>query len=92
MKRETSNVLVAFLVGAVAGGVAALLMAPASGEETRRKIKDGMRRAKDRAAEELDQAKEYAASHKEALKEAYQEGKEAYQKTLKKHSETPAQV
>ncbi len=92
MKKETSNVLVAFLVGAVAGGVAALLLAPASGEETRRKIKETLRRAKDKAAEELEQAKEYAASHKEAIKEAYQEGKEAYQKSLKKHSEVPSGV
>jgi len=84
MKKETSNVMVAFLLGAVAGSVAALLLAPASGEETRKKLADGLRKAKDKALDGLDSAKEYAGTHKEALKEAYQEGKEAYQKSLKK--------
>jgi gas vesicle protein len=84
MKKETSNVLVAFLVGAVAGGVAALLLAPASGAETRKKLADGLRKAKDKALDGLESAKEYAETHKEALKEAYQEGKEAYQKSIKK--------
>ena len=84
MKKETSNVMVAFLLGAVAGSVAALLLAPASGEETRKKLAEGLRKAKDKALDGLENAKEYAGTHKEALKEAYQEGKEAYQKSLKK--------
>jgi len=84
MKKETSNVMVAFLLGAVAGSVAALLLAPASGEETRKKLADGLRKAKDKALDGLESAKDYAGTHKEALKEAYQEGKEAYQKSLKK--------
>ena len=48
MKRETSNVLVAFLLGAVAGGVTALLLAPASGAETRKRLKETLRSAKER--------------------------------------------
>ncbi len=87
MKRETSNVLVAFLLGAVAGGVTALLLAPASGEETRKKLKETLRSAKDKALKEIEEAKEFAAVQKEALKEAYAEGKEAYQKAVKKHQE-----
>lgn len=92
MKKETSNVLVAFLAGAVAGGVVALLFAPASGEETRRRIKETLAKAKDRAAEELERAKEYAETRREALKEAYAEGKEAYQRTLKKRAEAGQEV
>ena len=84
MKKEPSNVLVAFLVGAVAGSVAALLLAPASGAETRKKLAEGLRKAKDKALDGLENAKEYAQTHKDALKEAYQEGKDAYQKSLKK--------
>lgn len=87
MKRETSNVLVAFLLGAVAGGVTALLLAPASGAETRKKIKDTLMTAKDKALQELEQAKEFASAQKEAIKEAYAEGKEAYQRSVKKQSE-----
>ncbi len=84
MKKETSNVLVAFLVGAVAGGVAALLLAPASGAETRQKLAEGLRKAKDKALDGLEHAKDYAGTQKEAIKEAYHEGKEAYQRTVKK--------
>jgi gas vesicle protein len=84
MKKETSNVLVAFLLGAVAGSVAALLLAPASGADTRKKLADGLRKAKDKALDGLENAKEYAATHKDAIKEAYQEGKEAYARSLKK--------
>lgn len=84
MKKETSNVLVAFLVGALAGSVTALLLAPASGVETRQKLADGMRKAKDKALDRIESVKEYAEIQKEAIKEAYQEGKEAYQKSLKK--------
>ena len=88
MKRETSNVLVAFLAGAVAGGVTALLLAPASGAETRKKIAEALKKAKDKTLDELESAKEFAAIQKEALKEAYAEGKDAYQKAVKKHAET----
>lgn len=38
---RTSDTLLAFLVGAVAGGVAALLLAPDKGSETRRKLREG---------------------------------------------------
>lgn len=84
MKKETSNVMVAFLLGAVAGSVAALLLAPASGAETRKKLADGLRKAKDKALDGLESAKEYAETHKDAIKEAYAEGKEAYTRSLKK--------
>ena len=78
-----SNVLVALLLGAVAGGVTALLLAPASGSETRKKIKDTLRRGKDRVFEEAEEVKDFAEAHKEALKEAVVGGKEAYLKSMK---------
>lgn len=80
MRRETSNVLVAFILGTVAGGVTALLLAPASGAETRKKFTDAMKRAKDKALDELETAKEYADTHRQGIKEAYVAGKEAYKK------------
>jgi len=83
-ENSATNVLVAFLLGAVAGGVTALLLAPESGVETRRRIGDSLKKAKDKAKEELDVVKEFAETHKEAIKEAYMEGKEAYKKTAGK--------
>ena len=43
------SVLVAFVLGAVAGAAVALLWAPASGEETRRKLQDRAREGRDKA-------------------------------------------
>jgi gas vesicle protein len=80
MKRETSNVLVAFLLGAVAGTVTALLLAPASGADTRKKLNDALKHAKDKALDELETAKDFADTHRQAIKEAYSAGKEAYKK------------
>ena len=69
--RDATNVLVAFLLGAVAGGVSALLLAPESGPDTRKRISDSLRKAKDKAREEIDVVKEFAETHKDAIKEAY---------------------
>jgi len=82
MKKETGNVALAFFLGLVAGGVTALLFAPASGKETRAKIKEGYLKAKEKAVEGLEGAKESAKAHRDALKAAYEEGKEAYKRTL----------
>ena len=83
MNRNATNVMVAVLVGAVAGGVTALLLAPASGAETRKKIKDTLRRGKDMVFEEAEEVKAYAMAHKEALKDAVVGGKEAHLKSMK---------
>jgi gas vesicle protein len=80
MNRETSNVLLGFLVGAVAGGVAALLFAPSTGKETRQKIVDGLGRTREKVCDEYEHAVEYAKTQKEALKEGFHEGKEAYKR------------
>ena len=46
--------LIGFVVGGVAGAVAALLLAPQSGEETRTLIKDKSIELRDMAAEQVD--------------------------------------
>jgi gas vesicle protein len=84
MNREAGNVLLGFLVGAVAGGVAALLFAPSSGRETRQKIVDGMGHTREKLCDEYEHAKEYAKIQKEALKEGFNEGKEAYKRAAGK--------
>lgn len=61
-------VVLAFLGGAMAGVVAGLLLAPKSGEETRRELKGYARRAEE---EVLEKAKEARA----ALDETIERGK-----------------
>jgi len=86
MKKATGNVALAFVLGLVAGGVTALLFAPASGKETRAKLKEGFNKAKDKAIEGLSEARESARLHKDALKAGFEEGKEAYKRTLEEKS------
>ena len=80
MNRETGNVLLGFLVGAVAGGVAALLFAPATGRETRQKIAEGLTTTRHKLHDEYEHAKDYAKTQRDALKEGLHEGKEAYKR------------
>jgi len=83
--------LVGFIVGGVAGAVAALLLAPQSGEETRAFIKDKSIELRDKAQMTADEARvkvgEVAAQAKtrgkEVIDEARTKGKEAIE-TVKK--------
>jgi len=84
MNRETSNVLLGFLVGAVAGGVAALLFAPSSGKETRQKMIDKLGQTRDKVYDEYGHVKEIAKTQTEAIKEGFHEGKEAYKRVAGK--------
>ena len=63
-KCSGQSVALAFLGGAVAGVVAGLLLAPKSGEETRRALKGYARRAEE---EVLEKAKEARAALDETI-------------------------
>jgi gas vesicle protein len=71
------DVLVAFGVGLVAGAAAALLLAPASGEETRKRIGEGAREAgdkiRDRSAELGDKIRTQSRDVSERLVETSRE-------------------
>jgi len=66
--------LIGFVVGGVAGAVAALLLAPQSGEETRALIKDKSIELRDKAAEQAEmvatKANDFAGQAKTRSKEA----------------------
>ncbi|MEW6759024.1 MAG: YtxH domain-containing protein [Acidobacteriota bacterium] len=49
MKKETGQILWATSLGVLAGGVTALLLAPASGKDTRQKLARGYQRLKERS-------------------------------------------
>ncbi|HVN97639.1 MAG TPA: YtxH domain-containing protein [Syntrophorhabdaceae bacterium] len=96
MGREDSGfsagtVLLSFFMGGIIGAGIALLVAPKTGEETRRMIKDAAEGAKERAESYYDQVKEKAVSYADKGKEfvekekniitkAVEAGKEAYEK------------
>jgi len=88
---NSKNVAVAFLVGGAIGAGLALLFAPASGNETRRKIKEGFEDAGDwakdryqdaryKVAEGSDKVKSFVSDRRDDLHSAFEAGREAYQK------------
>lgn len=81
-------VVLAFVSGAALGAVAALLLAPQSGRESREQLRGYARRAEenlrdlaDRAGETfeevVDQGKEFVETKKSVLREAFEAGREA---------------
>lgn len=90
------NTALGFLLGGAIGAGIALLYAPASGEETRKRIRDGVEKTKNRTKEGYEAALEEIEERLEAIKNsvqekkdevrtAYEAGKEAYQKEKAKH-------
>ncbi|MBI5632008.1 MAG: YtxH domain-containing protein [Nitrospirae bacterium] len=91
----SGSVLLAFLLGGVVGAGLALLVAPQSGEETRRKIKELADDIKDKTNEYINEAKEKVSSaadegkgyydeKKSLIKAAIDAGKDAYEKEKEK--------
>jgi gas vesicle protein len=85
---SSAAVFLAFLSGAALGAVAALLLAPQSGRESREQLRGYTRRAEDnlrdlagRAGEAfeevVDQGKEFVDTKKSVLREAFDAGREA---------------
>ena len=74
-----SSVMMAFVVGALAGAAVALLFAPASGEETREYLGKKAREGKDQAREAVDQRREYYDRQRDNLVTAVDRGRDAFQ-------------
>ncbi len=76
---SAGGVLMAFVLGAVAGAAVALLYAPASGEETRRKVAEKTREARARAEELAREGREFVNRQRENLASAVERGREAFE-------------
>jgi gas vesicle protein len=77
-ERGAGGVLVAFVLGAIAGAAVALLVAPASGEETRRKLGEKAREGRDKANEAARKGGEFLRNQRDGLTSAFERGKEAF--------------
>ena len=73
------DVMLAFLLGAVAGAAAALLFAPASGRETREFLEQKAREGQEKAGELARQGREVWNRQRETLTTAIDRGREAFQ-------------
>jgi len=72
-------VLLAFLVGAVAGAAVALLYAPATGRETRDLITEKSREGREKAASLAEKGRQVINESRETLTTAIERGREAYE-------------
>jgi gas vesicle protein len=71
--------MVAFMLGAIAGAAVALLVAPASGEETRRKLSEKAREGREKASEAARHGREFLRNQRDGLSTAFERGKEAFE-------------
>jgi gas vesicle protein len=80
---SSGTVLVAFAVGALAGAAVALLYAPAAGEETRRKLSEKAREARERAQAAAREGREAFRRHRGTLSDAIDRGREVFEQVRK---------
>ena len=87
--KNIGGILLAFLAGGIVGTVLGIMLAPSSGEETRRKIRATSLEARDKALEKveavkseatelIERGKEKASGVKSQVQAAVDAGKEAY--------------
>ena len=72
------TIIVAFVLGALTGAAVALLLAPASGEETRRLLSERAKEGRDKANDAARQGREFLNRQRDTLSSAIDRGREAY--------------
>jgi len=86
-KGSTVDVLISFVIGAAAGFIAGVLLAPASGKETREKIQKEMEKTGEKAKEGFEKITEEAEKGIRVVKEKTQEGIDAIKDFIDKKKE-----
>jgi gas vesicle protein len=84
------TVMLAFLMGAVAGAAVALLFAPAAGDETRQYLGEKAREGRDKATEAARQGREFVNRQRDTVKSAIDRGREAYEHARGSQDQEPA--
>jgi len=77
-EKKYSSILVPFLVGGLVGAGVALLLAPKSGKELRKDIKDLASDTREKVTTTIDKGKDLYEETKSAVMNAIEAGKTAY--------------
>ena len=72
------TIVVSFVLGALTGAAVALLLAPATGEETRRYLGEKAKEGRDRASDAARQGRDFLNRQRDTLSTAIDRGKDAY--------------
>ena len=89
--KNSSDVVLAFILGGMAGAILGILYAPLSGKETRQRItemgedltdkmEDFSEEVKSKTKQMVNEGKDRILSNKERLEEAFEAGKKAFEK------------
>jgi gas vesicle protein len=82
---KRGSTILPFLAGGLVGAGVALLLAPKSGRELRKDIKDIAASTGDKITATVEKGKELYVDSTEAVKNAIEAGKVAYIETMEKH-------
>jgi gas vesicle protein len=84
------TIVVAFVLGAITGAAVALLLAPATGEETRRLLSEKAREGREKASDAARQSREFINRQRDNLTSAIDKGREAYNQARGRPQPGPA--
>ncbi|HEU4364066.1 MAG TPA: YtxH domain-containing protein [Candidatus Krumholzibacteria bacterium] len=89
-EHRRGSTALAFLIGAVAGGVTALLLTPRTGKEVRRSLRRGAHDMREKGEQLAHEMGERAGSVTGAVKGAASAARTTYRDELEKRGVTPA--
>jgi gas vesicle protein len=82
VKMKSSNEVFYFLAGVSVGIIAALLVTPYTGEETRQYIRERVDEGRERAEDMLEKGKEYVGSRRGSVSNVLGYGSKNYQEKI----------
>ncbi len=90
VEKKGTSIIIPFLLGGIVGAGIMFLLAPKSGKEVRKDIKDFAVRSKDALSTSIDKGKTMYEESRTALTGAIEAGKNAFLKERERHRETAA--
>ena len=85
----TSSVALGFALGALVGAGVALLLAPRTGKETRRRLADAGERFGDAARKQVEHAGEIANDIKRNAQSTFEEARRGFEQGQRSHDPAP---